>query len=45
MPVFFFFVLVGLREGSRVLAKLYLMIFPYDTVKASRVSIRTEFMW
>ena len=41
----FFIVLDGLRGDRWVLAKLYLMMLPYDTLKASHVSTRTYFMW
>ena len=34
----------GLRGGRLFLAKLSLMMLPDDTVKASHVSTRTEFM-
>ena len=36
----FFIMLSGLRGSRRVLEKLYLMMLPDDTVKASRVSTR-----
>ena len=41
----FVIVLGGIRGARWVLAKLFLMMFPADTVKASHVSTRTEFMW
>ena len=40
-----FFVLGGLRGVIRVLAKLSLMFLPDDTMKASHVSTRKDFMW
>ena len=41
----FFIVLVGLRGSRLVLAKLSLIILSADTMKASHVSTRTEFIW
>ena len=41
----FVIMLGGLRGSRSVLAKLSLMMSPYDNVKASHVSARTEFMW
>ena len=41
----FVIMLGGLRGSRCVLAKLSLMMLPDDTLKASHVSTRTEFMW
>ena len=37
--------LVELRGGSIVFAKLSLMVFPDDILKASHASTKTEFLW
>ena len=37
--------LVGMRGGSFVFAKLSLMMFPDEILKASHASTKTEFMW
>ena len=41
----FVIMLGGLRGSRRVLAKLYLIMLQDDTMKASHVSTRTDFMW
>ena len=41
----YFIMLVGLRGSRRVLANIDMMMLPADTVKASHVLTRTEFMW